>query len=237
GLSGKTRIQTLPPRLTCRVMAIRPDSICRAVIHAGSRACRAKSPKAIVSPPLLMPARRPRCCFLNLTFFGINMMHIPRSGRRPTRLLLEEIALVDPHLDADDAVGRPRFGETELDVRLQGVQRQPTFLVPLGARDLGTAEPPGHHDLDSLAAEAERRLHRLFHGATERHSTLELAGDRLRNQLRVELGPLNLLNVDVHLAAGLLDQIVAQLVDLRALAADDDAGPRGVDGHPQLVCG
>ena len=36
GLSGKTRIQILPPRLTERVMARRAASICRLVIQAGS---------------------------------------------------------------------------------------------------------------------------------------------------------------------------------------------------------
>src|SRR5438552_10981200 len=38
GLSGKIVIQTLPPRLTWRVMAIRAASIWRAVIQPGSRA-------------------------------------------------------------------------------------------------------------------------------------------------------------------------------------------------------
>src|SRR5439155_10846519 len=38
GLSGKTLIHTLPPRLMWRVIAIRAASICRAVIHPGSRA-------------------------------------------------------------------------------------------------------------------------------------------------------------------------------------------------------
>src|SRR5438477_12384096 len=38
GLSGKIVIQTFPPRLTWRVMAIRAASIWRAVIHPGSRA-------------------------------------------------------------------------------------------------------------------------------------------------------------------------------------------------------
>src|SRR3954469_12281192 len=37
GLSGKIVIQTLPPRFTCRVMAIRAASIWRAVIQPGSR--------------------------------------------------------------------------------------------------------------------------------------------------------------------------------------------------------
>ena len=36
GLSGKTRIHTLPPRLMNRVMATRAASICRSVIQAHS---------------------------------------------------------------------------------------------------------------------------------------------------------------------------------------------------------
>ena len=55
GLSGKTRIQILPPRLTERVIARRAASIWRLVIQAGSRVARPYSPKATVWPPLAMP--------------------------------------------------------------------------------------------------------------------------------------------------------------------------------------
>ncbi|SKU21518.1 Uncharacterised protein [Mycobacteroides abscessus subsp. abscessus] len=34
GRSGKMLIHTLPPRLMCRLMAIRADSICRLVMYA-----------------------------------------------------------------------------------------------------------------------------------------------------------------------------------------------------------
>ena len=40
GLSGKIRIQTLPPRLMWRVSATRAASICRFVTQPGSSACR-----------------------------------------------------------------------------------------------------------------------------------------------------------------------------------------------------
>ena len=40
GLSGNTRIQIFPPRLTERVIARRAASICRAVIQAGSSVAR-----------------------------------------------------------------------------------------------------------------------------------------------------------------------------------------------------
>src|SRR5690606_12293119 len=50
GLSGKIRIQTLPPRLMWRVIATRAASICRFVIHPGSSDCRPNSPNATVFP-------------------------------------------------------------------------------------------------------------------------------------------------------------------------------------------
>src|SRR5580704_19121506 len=50
GLSGKMRIQSLPPRFMKRVMATREASICLSVIQAGSIALRPYSPKES-SPP------------------------------------------------------------------------------------------------------------------------------------------------------------------------------------------
>src|ERR1700681_1115516 len=152
-------------------------------------------------------------------------------------LLLEEISLVDPDLDPDDAVGRVRLRDAVVDVRLQRVERQPPFLIPLGAGDLGAAQAAADHDLHALGAEAEGRLHGLLHRPAEGDAPLELAGDGLRDQLGVELRPLDFLDVDVDLAAHPLLQIVPQLVHLGAPAADDDARPRGVDGDAQLVGG
>src|SRR5246127_2373666 len=73
GLSGKMRIHSLPPRLMNRVMATRDASIWRSVIQAFSRAFRPYSPKDKLEPRHALPLRRPRCCFLYLTFFGINI--------------------------------------------------------------------------------------------------------------------------------------------------------------------
>ena len=73
GLSGKSRTQIFPPRLTKRVMAIRLASISRAVIQPSSNVFKPKSPNATVQPVVALPLRRPRCCFLNFTLPGINM--------------------------------------------------------------------------------------------------------------------------------------------------------------------
>src|SRR5438094_2128254 len=130
GLSGKMRIQIFPPRLTWRVMAIRAASIWRAVTQPASIACNPKSPNDTFAPRVATPRRRPRCCFLNLTFFGIIMMrcllvgvgdresgageklrHPTPDTRRPESLLralprfgFRHLAFENPHLDADDPV-------------------------------------------------------------------------------------------------------------------------------------
>ena len=53
GLSGKTLIQTLPPRLILRVIAIRAASIWRFVTQPVSRAFSPYSPKCTVVLPFV----------------------------------------------------------------------------------------------------------------------------------------------------------------------------------------
>src|SRR5512142_1949028 len=100
GLSGNMRIQMRPLRLMKRVIAIRPASISRAVTQPHSVALSPKSPKARWPPVHALPLIRPRCCFLNLTFFGINMGQSSLGGA--ARLLRGlGLAAVDPGLDPD----------------------------------------------------------------------------------------------------------------------------------------
>src|SRR5262249_54782465 len=149
----------------------------------------------------------------------------------------EAVARVQPDLDADRAVGGERLREAVVDVGAQRLQRELPVQVPLGARDLGAVQPARDADLDPARAEAERGLHGLPHRAAERHALLELHRDRFRDELRVQLGLLDLLDVDEDLAVGPLLDLLLQLVDLGPLAPDDDARARGVDVDLQLVGG
>src|SRR6202166_3700195 len=130
GLSGKMRIQSLPPRLMKRVMATREASICRSVIQAGSSALSPYSPKDNSPPRHALPRRRPRCCLRYFTFFGINIKrplnsHARRNsaGAALDAALGHVFALVDPALHANHAVGRVRLRESEIDVGAQCLQR------------------------------------------------------------------------------------------------------------------
>src|SRR3989454_2988199 len=199
----------------------------------------------MLEPRHALPRRRPRICLRYLTFFGINIdlsclapsrasdLGQAQPVLRPRHAL--QLALVDPHLHADLPVGRAALGKPVVDAGPQRVQRQLTLEVPFGARDLGAAQPARHADFHALGAEAHGRLDRLFHGPAEGDATLHLQTHRLSDQLRLQLRLVDLHDVDEDLAAGLLLKVVAQLVHLGPLAADDDPGPRGVDVDLQLV--
>src|SRR5580700_8698527 len=82
GLSGKTLIQTLPPRRILRVIAIRAASIWRFVSQPASSDFRPYSPNCTVTWPRERPARRPRCCLRWLTRFGESISYHLRRGLR-----------------------------------------------------------------------------------------------------------------------------------------------------------
>src|SRR6185503_3611967 len=136
--------------------------------------------------------------------------------------LFHLLTLEDPHLHTDGAEGGLRRGGGVVDIRSQRVERHATLVVAFDARDLRAAKPAAALDLDALRAHAHRALHRALHGATERDALRQLARDVVGDQLRVELGTLDLLDVDADFLAGEVRQLVAQLVDFSALLADHD---------------
>jgi hypothetical protein len=68
-------------------------------------------------------------------------------------------------------------------------------------------------------------------------SLLELLSDRLRDELCIELGALDLVDVDVHVLLGQRVNLLTERVDFDTGLADDDARASrvDVDGDPLLV--
>src|SRR6266849_890599 len=147
----------------------------------------------------------------------------------------KHLALEDPDLDADRAVGRVRRRHSVIDVRPDRVQWHPPVAVPLAPRDLTAAQPPGARDPDAVGAQAQCRGHGLLHRPPERDALLELERDVLGDELRVELRVDDLLDVEVDLLPGPRLQLVLELLDLGALPADDDARTRRRDRDPRAV--
>src|SRR5882672_2715480 len=247
GLSGKIRIHNFPPRLMKRVIATRDASICRSVIHAHSIVAKREitaAPRFSVAPAahLLSVLHFLRHQHRSVLASRISSKFLRRGDRFAFLLNLGNLlgyifALIHPALHANYAVRRLRFRGTVINVRAQCLQRQPSLQIPLFARDFRAIQPARHAHFDALAAEAQRRIHRFAHRPPERHALFELQRDRLRYELRVQLGTVHFQDVDVYFALGTLLHVLLQLVDLRALAPDDDAGPRGVNAHDQFVGG
>src|SRR5690242_19924179 len=156
------------------------------------------------------------------------------AGVRGATTFLQDVALEDPHLHADGAVRGLRRRDRVVDVGAEGVERHTPLVIPLDARDLGAAQSPACLHLDPRRAHAHGALHRALHRAAERDALRQLRGDVVRHQLRVELGTLDLLDVDPDLLVGQVRELVAELVHFGALLPDDDTRTTGVQRHDDL---
>src|SRR5258708_1969274 len=65
----------------------------------------------------------------------------------------------------------------------------------------------------------------------------QLQRDRLRDQLRIQFRLMYFQNIEEHLTVGALLHVALELVDLGALAPNNDSRTRRLDNHPQLVAG
>src|SRR5690625_996148 len=151
------------------------------------------------------------------------------------RIMFHDLAFEDPDLDPDLAIGRDGLDQRIVDIGTKGMERHAAFPVPFGPRDLGPARTPGAVDPDALRAHAHRVLHRPLHRAAETDPALELLGDVLGRQMRIDLRPSDLDNVEMQLGFGELGHLLAQVLDIGALAADDHARARRVDRDPALA--
>jgi hypothetical protein len=138
---------------------------------------------------------------------------------------------------ADLAVHGLGLGETIVDVLAERVQRHAALTLPLATRDVRTAETAGALNTNALGTERHGHFHSLLHGATERDAAFELEGDVLSDELSLDLGLLDLLDVEEDLLARELRELVLDLLDLLTLAADHHARTGGVDLDAHAVGG
>src|SRR5581483_1526915 len=103
-----------------------------------------------------------------------------------------------------------------VNVGAKGVQRHLAVVIALGARDLGAPQTAGDLHFDPARAGFHRSHDRLFHRAPEGDALLELIDDVLGDQTRVELGMLDLHDVDLNVLAGQLFQALADVFDADA---------------------
>src|SRR5690606_35391144 len=104
------------------------------------------------------------------------------------------------------------------------VERDPTLVVPLGPRDLRTAQTATALDLDPLRPGTHRGLDRPLHRTPERDALHQLMRHVVGDELSVQFGTLDLLDVDRDFALHEEGQLITELVHLGALLPDHDSG-------------
>src|SRR5206468_13088056 len=105
------------------------------------------------------------------------------------------------------------------------------------ARDLSAVQAATHFDFDPLRAKTQRLFDGFAHSAAESDALLQLGRDLLGLKLRIQLRFVDLLDRNQNLATGLFRKIAFQLINLRALATDDDPRTRRIDDDLQTICG
>src|SRR5699024_2886903 len=111
------------------------------------------------------------------------------------------------------------------------------FTVPLGTGDLRAAQTTGQLHPDAFRACLHGVLHGALHGPTEHHSTLQLTGDVLAHQTRIQIGLAHFLDIDVYGHAHFGGHVTAQALLTLALLTAHDAGTRGGDGDTNVLGG
>src|SRR5205807_1695003 len=91
------------------------------------------------------------------------------------------------------------LAEPVVDVGAEGMQGDAPFAIPLGTRHLGATEAARALHPDAEGAGLLSRLDGALHRPAEADPPCELVGDTLRDERGVELGLLDLLDVELHL--------------------------------------
>src|SRR5574343_146639 len=148
---------------------------------------------------------------------------------------IEHVALVNPDLDTDDAVGGQRFGSCVVDIGAQGVQRHTTFAIPFATGNFSTVQTAGTHHLDTLGTETHGVLHRALHGTTEHDALLKLLSNRIGDQLGIDFRLADFFNRQMDGNAHDALKIRTQLFDVFAFLADDHTRTSGVNGNAGVL--
>src|SRR5262245_8725247 len=125
---------------------------CSMALFLGSPAPRSRLAAGPLAPAAAVAVAAPAPAAATLLRLDLALL-----GRH--RVVLHDLALEDPHLHADHAVGGLGEAVAEVDVGAQRVQRHAPLAVPLHARDLRPTEPARAVDADAERAQAQRRLH------------------------------------------------------------------------------
>src|SRR5262249_17198477 len=205
---------------------MRPASIASALSQPPSKDCKPNSPKLTLLPRVALPFTTPRWLLRNFTRLGISGIAV---------LLVQIIAVIDPYLDADVALGGLGLGEAVIDAGPRGRRRDGAVHAASGAGHFRAAQPAGELQTNALGPGLHRLVHRPLHRPPEAGPLLELLGDIFSDELRVHLRAIDLHRLDFNVPFRDVLELLRELVDLLTLLADDHADAGGVNEDDDLL--
>src|SRR5690554_115963 len=104
------------------------------------------------------------------------------------------------------------------------MQRNTTFTIPLGTRNLSTPETTTNLNLDAFGSLAHGVLYRALHSTTEHHTTLQLSGNVLRYQAGIQIRLADFFDVDVDGNAHHFANFTTQAINIFTLLTDNNTG-------------
>ena len=151
------------------------------------------------------------------------------AGVRGEVLLAVLLTVADPDLDTKAADLRVRDSECVVDVCTESMERGTSFLEHLAAGHFGAADAAADLDLDALGTHAHGGGDGHLDGAAIADAAFDLTGDAVSDDVGVNLGALDLEDVDLDILLGDLLELLLEHVDLLAALADDDTRTGRVD--------
>ena len=117
------------------------------------------------------------------------------------------------------------------------MERRAAFLEHLRTRDFSAVETAGNLHLHALGACTHRGGDGHLDGAAVSHLAFDLAGDARGNNLRVQLGTLYLIDIDLDILVRDFLELFLQFLHFLTARADDEARTGGAycDGD-ELEC-
>src|ERR1022692_1222356 len=174
---------------------------------------------------MALPRTFPRWFFRNFTLLGICGIVVP--------FVVQEIAVVDPNLDANMALGGDGLHEAVIDLGPQCRKRDAALHSRFAARHFGTAKPARQLNLDAPSPPLHSLLDSPFQRAAKTLALLQLIRHVLRHQLSVDFGPGDFHRLDLDVTMGHVLEFLGKLIDLLAFLAnnDADASREYIDDH------
>src|SRR5450432_615476 len=145
------------------------------------------------------------------------------------------LARINPNLHADTPIGCQGFSRAVVAHGAQGIAWDAAFDLPLTAGHFRPRQTPAGLNFDAQGTLAHGLRNSALHCTAVPDAALKLTHDVFSNKLRIQVGLLNFLNLNLDLFVGHGFESSPNLLNRIALAPDDDARLGSEDGDDHLL--